>query len=76
MLEQILSKAETRLENGMYEQNITELSALLDECIKNGDEWRTMLHPIFTKLVASYGNNGQLEEVNSTLKKQFGWAKK
>lgn len=76
MLEQILAKAETRLENGMYEQNITELSALLDECIKNGDEWRTMLHPIFTKLVASYGNNGQLEEVNSTLKKQFGWAKK
>lgn len=76
LLGKALLRADSLMSVGMYTLNNSELSQLLNSCFKNPDEWGIYLHPVFTKLVASLGNEGQMQAVNKTLKKQFSWVKR
>ncbi len=75
-IDKILSRSDSLMTIGAFKQNNEELSILIKKAYNSADYWGQSLNPVFTKLVASYGGEGQIPLVKKTLKTQIKWVKK
>lgn len=75
IVNQLLKRADSLMTIGSFIQVNKELKGFLATNKAEANQWGALLTPIYTKLVGSYGNLGQIDSISSILKQQFKWVK-
>lgn len=75
ILAQLLTHADSLMMIGEFLQVNKELQAFLSLHKSDANQWGALLTPIYTKLVGSYGNLGQIDSIVNILHQQFKWVK-